>query len=341
MRKFKIWLMGLAAASMLSFSACAQIASEDNSNKSENVKEAEVNSDYEENDIQTVSKSDNVEERVSSASGGSFNLAEIPAYSGQPYVAVNGNVPYFTDEDLTDVSFESYSELDSLGRCGVAYASVSQDTMPTTERGSIGEVKPTGWHTVKYDNVDGKYLYNRCHLIGYQLTAENANEKNLITGTRYLNVQGMLPFENMTADYVKETGKHVMYRVTPIFEGNNLVASGVLMEAKSVEDKGEGVLFCVYVYNVQPGITIDYATGESFADGSASAQVTSGQETTGNVSSQNQAVTTYILNTNSKKFHLPGCTSVKKMSTENKQEFSGTRDEVIAKGYEPCKNCNP
>lgn len=278
------------------------------------------------------------------------------------YVAVNGNVPYFTDADLTDVSFESYSDLDSLGRCGVAYASVSQDTMPTEKRGSIGEVKPTGWHTAKYDNVDGKYLYNRCHLIGYQLTAENANVKNLITGTRYLNVQGMLPFENLTADYVKETGNHVMYRVTPVFEGGNLVASGVLMEAESVEDQGEGVLFCVYVYNVQPGIAIDYATGESWADGSGSAGSTAGQGTAGNGSSQNQSagsgaagssgggagssgssatVQTYILNTNSKKFHLPSCTSVTQMKAANRQEFTGTRDEVIADGYEPCKNCNP
>ena len=157
-----------------------------------------------------------------------------------------------------------------MGRCGVAYASVGKDLMPTEERGSIGQVKPSGWHTIKYDNVDGKYLYNRCHLIGYQLTAENANEKNLITGTGYLNVQGMLPFENMAADYVKETGNHVLYRVTPVFEGSNLVASGVLMEAESVEDKGEGILYCVYVYNVQPGININYATGDSSASGTNS-----------------------------------------------------------------------
>ena len=177
---------------------------------------------------------------------GEFRLSDIPEYTDSPYVAVNGNVPYFTEDDLTDVSFERYSDLDSLGRCGVAYASVSTDTMPTEKRGSIGEVKPTGWINAKYDFVDGKYLYNRCHLIGYQLTAENANEKNLITGTRYLNVQGMLPFENLTADYVKETGNHVMYRVTPVFEGDNLVASGVLMEAESVEDEGDGVLFTMF-----------------------------------------------------------------------------------------------
>lgn len=187
----------------------------------------------------------------------------IPEYSGNPYIIVNDNIPFFTDGDITTTSFENYGELDSLGRCTVAYANVGKDIMPTEKRGSIGSVKPTGWQTAKYDCVDGKYLYNRCHLIGYQLTAENANKNNLITGTRYLNVDGMLPFENMVADYIKETDNHVLYRVTPLFEGDNLVASGVLMEAKSVEDNGEGILFNVYCYNVQPGIVIDYATGDS------------------------------------------------------------------------------
>ena len=191
----------------------------------------------------------------------SVSLDSIPEYSGDPYVVVNNNVPFFSKEDLKAEIFESSGDLDSLGRCTVAYSMVGTETMPTEERGSIGQVKPTGWHAVKYDNVDGKYLYNRCHLIGYQLTAENANVKNLITGTRYLNVQGMLPFENLTADYIKETGNHVLYRVTPVFEGENLVASGVLMEAESVEDAGDGVEYCVYVYNVQPGVEIDYATG--------------------------------------------------------------------------------
>lgn len=193
-----------------------------------------------------------------------FSPADIGAYFGEPCAAVNGNVPYFSEEELTTQSFESYSELDSLGRCGVAYACVGLDLMPTEERGSIGNVRPTGWHTVKYnDIIDGNYLYNRCHLIGYLLSGENANERNLITGTRYLNVQGMLPYENMIADYVTESGNHVLYRVTPVFEGDNLLASGVLMEARSVEDGGEAVSFCVYAYNVQPGIAIDYATGES------------------------------------------------------------------------------
>lgn len=187
----------------------------------------------------------------------------LPEYTGSPYIIVNDNVPFFTEADMTTSSFEEYGELDSLGRCSTAYANVGKDLMPTQKRGSIGSVKPTGWQTVKYDSVDGKYLYNRCHLIGYQLTAENANKQNLITGTRYLNVDGMLPFENMVADYIKETNNHVLYRVTPIFTGDELVARGVLMEAESVEDKGEGILFNVYCYNVQPGIVIDYATGES------------------------------------------------------------------------------
>ena len=202
-------------------------------------------------------------EQVSSTSA---SLDAIPAYEGYAFVEINNNQPFFTDADKqrTD-AFEDYSELDSLGRCGVAYANICKELQPTEPRGKIGMVKPSGWHTVKYDCVDGKYLYNRCHLIGYQLTAENANEKNLITGTRYLNVDGMLPFENLVADYVKETENHVLYRVTPVFEENNLVASGVLMEAESVEDKGIGVAYCVYVYNVQPGVVIDYATGENHA----------------------------------------------------------------------------
>lgn len=197
----------------------------------------------------------------------SFDLSELPDYSGTAYVEVNGNVPYFQDSELTEDSFETYSELDDLGRCMAAYACVGQDIMPTEERGEIGPVKPSGWQTVKYnDIIDGNYLYNRCHLIGYQLTGENADERNLITGTRYLNMEGMLPFENMIADYVESTGHHVLYRVTPVFEEDDLVARGVLMEAESVEDEGAGVLFNVFCYNVQPGIVIDYADGSSRVD---------------------------------------------------------------------------
>ena len=282
----------------------------------------------------------------------SFSLSDVPAYSGKAYISVNGNVPYFTAAELTTTSFETYSDLDTLGRCGVTYACIGQDLMPTEERGSIGMVKPTGWHTVRYDDlVDGKYLYNRCHLIGYQLTGENANTKNLITGTRYLNIEGMLPFENMVADYIQETNNHVLYRVTPIFEGNNLLANGVLMEGYSVEDKGAGVSYCVFAYNVQPGIEIDYATGESkLADGAqheeqktATATPTPSPEpekqepVTGSEASQAD----YILNTNTKKFHYPTCSSVNDMKEKNKQEFFGTRDETIALGYSPCGRCKP
>jgi len=192
-----------------------------------------------------------------------YALNEIPEYSNQAYVYINNNEPDFNLSEYTNKSFENYSELDLLGRAGVAFASISKDTMPTEDRESIGTIKPTGWHTIKYDNIDGKYLYNRCHLIGFQLTGENANEKNLITCTRYMNTTGMLKFENEVADYVKQTGNHVLYRVTPIYNGNNLLASGVQIEAKSIEDRGKGINFNVYVYNVQEGISIDYATGDS------------------------------------------------------------------------------
>ena len=198
--------------------------------------------------------------------GAEFDFSALPPYSGEPYISVCGGDPDFSEDEITSVSFEYYSELDALGRCGVCIASVGQDIMPTEKRGSIGQVKPTGWHTVKYDFVDGKYLYNRCHLIGFQLTGENANKRNLITGTRYLNVEGMLPFENMVADFVKETGNHVMYRVTPIFVGDELLARGVHIEAESVEDGGDGIMFNVFCYNVQPGVVLDYATGEGTAD---------------------------------------------------------------------------
>lgn len=287
-----------------------------------------------------------------------FSLREIPAYSGTPYTEVNGNQPYFTEEELTTQSFETYSELDSLGRCGVAYANVGQDLMPTEPRGEIGAVKPTGWHLVKYDNVDGNYLYNRCHLIAYMLAAENANPQNLITGTRYLNVQGMLPFETKVCDYVKNTGNHVLYRVTPIFDGDNLLADGVLMEAYSVEDAGEGISFCVFAYNVQPGIGIDYATGDNWAEGSGTYQSTVAsvaeetpvpqpetdtavQITPESSVSQESRETTYVLNTNTKKFHYPTCSSVDDMKEKNKQIYTGSRDEVINMGYVPCKRCNP
>lgn len=196
-------------------------------------------------------------------------LTEIPPYKGSPYVTIEGNVPNFTEEELTPVAYESYAPLDALGRCGIVIASLGLETMPAKdeERGSISSVYPSGWIQAKYDNIPQKYLYNRCHLIGWQLSAENANKSNLITGTRYFNVDGMLPFENMVADYIKETGNHVAYRVTPLFEGNDLLCRGVQMEAYSVEDEGDGVCFNVFIYNVQPGITINYSTGASVKDG--------------------------------------------------------------------------
>ena len=262
-----------------------------------------------------------------SPDSGLYTLDTIPDYSGEAYVPLHNNVPDFDPDDLPSRSFETYSELDALGRCGVAYANVGLDLMPTEKRGAIGQVKPSGWQTVQYDNVDGKYLYNRCHLIGYQLTAENANRQNLITGTRYLNVQGMLPFENLAADYIKESGNHVLYRVTPIFEGDNLVASGVQMEAMSVEDAGEGVLFNVYCYNVQPGIVIDYATGDS--------------EQAAAVNDDSGETFAYVLNTNTKKFHYPDCSSAINMKANTREEYAGTREALLAQGYEPCGRCKP
>lgn len=257
------------------------------------------------------------------------------AYDGKPYVVINDNDPDFTDADMTTTSFESYGELDGLGRCTTAFANIGKDLMPAEKRGSIGEVKPTGWQTAKYDNVDGKYLYNRCHLIGYQLTGENANEKNLITGTRYLNVDGMLPFENMVADYIKETNNHVLYRVTPVFSGDNLVASGVHMEAKSVEDNGDGVLFNVYCFNAQPGIAIDYATGDSHQDDSIVADASK------STTAAEANVQTYVLNTNTKKFHKESCNSAKSMDASNKKIYTGSRQEIIDMGYEACGVCKP
>lgn len=285
--------------------------------------------------------SENTEGLTSSQQTQSVDLSSIPAYSGQAYIEVNNNIPDFSESDLTTTSFEKYSDLDELGRCGVAYANVGKDTMPTEKRGSIGQVKPSGWHTIKYDNVDGKYLYNRCHLIGYQLTAENANEKNLITGTRYLNINGMLDFENMVADYVKETNNHVLYRVTPVFEGDNLVASGVQMEAMSVEDHGAAVQFNVYCYNVQPEITIDYSNGDSHHSSDSSVQTNNSKTEKSSKATEQSKESSYILNTNTKKFHLPSCPSVSDTHSNNKYTYTGNRDDLIKQGYDPCKNCNP
>lgn len=254
------------------------------------------------------------------------SVNDVPEFSGEtPFVLIRGNVPSFTEDEKSAGEFETYSALDYLGRCGTAFAMISENTMPTEERGSIGQVKPSGWHTVKYDIVDGKYLYNRCHLIGYQLAAENANEQNLITGTRYMNVEGMLPFENEVAEYVKKTGKRVLYRVTPVFDGDNLLARGVQMEALSVNDGGKGVCFNVYVYNVQPGVIIDYKTGESALLDAPDTEIESG----------------FVVNISSKKFHKPSCKNAATISDKNRKIYSGSRDSLINNGYSPCGACNP
>lgn len=299
------------------------------------------------------------------------SLDAIPAYDGKAYVAINNNEPFFTDNDMTTTAFENYSDLDSLGRCGVAYANICKEIMPTEERGKIGMIKPSGWHTVKYDVIKDRYLYNRCHLIGYQLAGENANPKNLITGTRYLNVEGMLPFENLVADYVNNTGNHVLYRVTPMFSGGNLVANGVLIEAKSVEDNGGGILFNVYCYNVQPGVGINYENGDSWLDGttpqeqsaqtdtpqnegsqssdgswageSGSSSGTTGSASSGSDSSaaENSAAdssnseTMVHITATGKKYHRAGCRTLKKSDTEV------TLDEAKSMGLSPCGICNP
>lgn len=365
----------------------------------------------------------------------------LPVYSSEPSTEIHDNVPYFQASDLTSSSYETFSSLDDEGRCGYAVACLGPDLLPDAPRGPIGSVKPTGWHTVKYEGIDGNYLYNRCHLIAYELSGENANEENLITGTRYMNVDGMLPYENEVADYIKSTGNHVLYRVTPVFEDDNLLASGVLMEAESVEDGGSGVSFNAYCYNVQPGISIDYATGDSSGqaytgseaskydgvnfqspavikaiqqalndkgydcgtpdgiagNGTASAAAhfkadhglsgnsidaalaltlglnayqlldlsseaaadqassaaqngqssgTAGQASgaqAGEASGSGSAgpAMSYIVNTNTGKFHNPGCSSIGQMSDSNKMEYTGSRDDLIAMGYQPCKRCNP
>ena len=260
----------------------------------------------------------------------------VPVYSGEPYTELNGNIPYFTDREKTEDVFEHYSDLDTLGRCGAAYANICKELMPTEKRGEIGVIKPTGWHTVRYDDIiSDKYLYNRCHLIGFQLAGENANEKNLVTGTRYMNVDGMLPFENMIADYVKETDNHVLYRVTPIFVGDDLVCRGVEMEAYSVEDNGEGTSFHVFVYNIQPGIEIDYATGDSWVANSMADIVDDTEE------HAQYATTLYVINAKTRKFHFPDCDSVGKISKQNKKERETDRAELIAEGYTPCGSCKP
>lgn len=297
----------------------------------------------------------------------SFDYSMVPEYTGSASVAINNNVPFFNaDEKAAGTSsFETYSELDDLRRCGTAYTCIGKDIMPTEERGQIGMVKPTGWHTVKYDCVDGKYLYNRCHLIAYCLAGENANEKNLITGTRYLNIEGMLPYETLTAKYMDNNpDNHVLYRVTPVFIGNELVARGVLMEGYSVEDNGAGVNFCVFCYNAQPDVEINYTDGESSQkdstdkdtgftgytnkDSSSSSSTDKGSNTnssankdTGFTGYTDENTSSYVVNISSKKFHKADCKNADKISDKNKEIVNESRDELISNGYEPSKCCNP
>ena len=269
---------------------------------------------------------------------GYASVEGIPDYSGSPYVVLNNNVPEFTEAEKSPTEcYESYSPLDSLGRCGVTTACVCKNTLPTEDRESISSVKPSGWVNNAYDAdlVDGRYIYNRCHLIGFQLTGENANKQNLITGTRYMNVEGMLPFENMVADYLEEEPEsHVVYRVTPIFVGNNLVASGCQMEAWSVEDSGESICFNVFVYNVQPGICIDYATGENWLGGEEAPKRAESES-----NSEGETNGEYVLNTNTKKIHRPTCSSASSMNPSNRQEHKGSLDTLLAQGYSKCAIC--
>lgn len=360
--KFKSVLSVLLLTIILTMTACGESQKITENNSSENSNSVQVtttvNNTSDESpastEQQTATKEETTTEtetteKVDVSTDKNITLADIPEYSEKPYVAINNNVPYFKDAELSTISSEFYSELDSLERCGVTYACIGKDIMPTEERGNIGQVKPTGWHTIKYDIVDGKYLYNRCHLIGYQLTGENANTKNLITGTRSMNVDGMLPFENMVADYVKETGNHVMYRVTPMFDGNNLLASGVLMEAKSVEDNGDGILFCVFVYNVQDGIVINYATGESSLKEeptttqpptttqkpTTTEQQTTTQEQTTTVDNSSNDVMVWISATGSKYHTINDCGN---MNPNKARQM--TEEEAEKQGYEPCKKCH-
>ena len=340
--KFLPWLV----ISILTFAAC-------NSNGNEEAREAEINSSPPtvatvEVTTQTTSVTTTTSTttttvtttttektpEIKKSDEESISLSDIPSYDSEPYFVINDNKPFFSDN--TTKAFEQYSELDSLGRCGPAYANICTEIMPTEKRGDISSVKPSGWHSEKYDWIEGENLYNRCHLIGYQLSGENANEKNLITGTRYMNTEGMLPFENMVADYVKETKNHVLYRVTPMFDGDDLVAKGVLMEGRSVEDEGQGIEFNVFCYNVQPDVDITYSTGSS----KAVEKIIETEPPQEEEEVQYNSLS-YIVNTNTGKFHNPSCSSVKKISSSNRWDYDGSRDELIDMGYVPCKRCNP
>ena len=361
--KFKSLLSILCLIAVL-FSAFAGCDSENTYETTEIVETTLENQteEYEDeeaitDDSETLKTEENISEKetqkINKAEGvGDDNskavLSEIPAYSGRPYVVINDNIPSFNKSELTVKGYETYASLDSLGRCGGAVASCGREIMPKPdeERGSISSVKPSGWVQAQYDCVSGKYLYNRCHLLGWQLSAENANKRNLITGTRYMNTEGMLPFENMVADYIRETNNHVAYRVTPIYDGSDLVASGVQMEAYSIEDNGEGICFNIYCYNVQPGVKIDYSTGRSWADSNnkeTTKKPVAIQTTKEYVEETKNSVSydTYVYSSKSDKFHYPSCRYAKTIKAENYCEYTGDRQGMIDKGYTPCKNCSP
>ena len=246
-----------------------------------------------------------------------------PSFSGNSFTILNDNIPVFASDDFNTKVFEHYSELDYLGRCGVAYANLGIELMPFKKRTAIGMIKPTGWHTIRYDNIEQNYLYNRCHLIGYQLAGENANIKNLLTGTRFMNVMGMLPFENLVANYIRKTHNHVLYRVTPLFTGTNLLANGVQMEAMSIEDYGKGIMFNVYVYNSQPGIVIDYATGKS-------------ERGTGLITNSGY----YILNVRTGVFHTVKCDSLTGLKVRNMMKYNGSKSDLVMLKFKSCSRCS-
>ncbi len=365
-RRKNVVLPLLIVLVLLQLNACTAAVGTDYNNAT--INSQTENADGSPNTDESSQTEDTVESLNNDSSqytGSSFSTdQDLPQYTGEPYVIINQNQPDFTEAQKEDTDyFEDYSALDSLGRCGTAFANICEESMPTEERGEIGQVRPSGWHTIKYEDIiEDNYLYNRCHLIGYQLAGENANEQNLITGTRYLNVKGMLPFENEVADYVTETRHHVLYRVTPIFEAENLVASGVQMEAWSVEDGGAGVCFNVYCFNVQPGIEIDYATGDSQVaeqvqdnassqaedfdntvqtdpEESAEEAAESTEKAVKSAAEGADEVAEYVINTNTEKFHKPTCSSVDDMKDKNKEIVTGTINELIGKGYSPCQRC--
>ena len=358
-RKIKVFSIAVMCLAIWILSGCSMNSTKDiqpqnddtvmvETDSDEKSELSETESDYYKESIDESEEQEPKKNESDSQEISEIDLDDVPEYSGESYISLNNNIPEFSDEDKNIMEpFENYSSLDNLGRCGVAYANICTELMPTEERGSIGQIKPSGWHTVKYnDLIDGNYLYNRCHLIGYQLAGENANELNLITGTRYLNVVSMLEFENIVSSYVQETDNHVLYRVTPWFDGDNLVATGVQIEAWSIEDQGAGVCFNVFCYNVQPGIEIDYATGDSWisTDSENVSQFTQTdneveQNTEGSLSTDQQEVGEYVLNLNTKKFHLPTCSSVDDMADHNKKIVTGTIDEIMDEGYTPCARC--